>query len=446
MVHVADESLEAKIQRVGNPVRMLRNSPQGAYALPLGSEFSNWRDEQAAWMSTAILFDQSRHMTDVYFKGRDVKRFFTGLGVNSFAKFGKDKAKQFVAVNPDGHVIGDAILFGRDEEEYSLVGRPAAPDWAAFQAETSGYDITVTRDERGVARRLFRYQIQGPNACKIVEKARGGALPEIRFFNIGHFDIAGVRVRALNHTMSRHPGLEINGPSEHAAAVLDALLGAGAEFGLKQGGALSYVTTATESGWIPSPTPAIYSGAATRPYREFLSGSGWEGTASIGGSFVSDDIEDYYQTPWDLGYGRHIKFDHDFIGREALERLAEGPHRRKVWLRWRDEDVTRVLASSLFGGGERAKYLAAPSSVYATLPFDTVLAGDRQIGLSTYSAYTVNVGAWSSLAMIEEAEAVDGREVVVVWGEPDGGTDKPVVERHTQTEIRATVSTRPLAS
>jgi glycine cleavage system aminomethyltransferase T len=228
--------------------------------------------------------------------------------------------------------------------------------------------------------------------------------------------------------------------------VLDALLGAGAEFGLKQGGALSYVTTATESGWIPSPTPAIYSGVATKPYREFLSGSGWEGTASIGGSFVSDDIEDYYQTPWDLGYGRHIKFDHDFIGREALERLADQPHRRKVWLRWHDEDVTRVLASSLFGGGERAKYLAAPSSVYATLPFDTVLAGDRQIGLSTYSAYTVNVGAWSSLAMIEEAEAVDGREVVVVWGEPDGGTDKPAVERHTQTEIRATVSTRPLVS
>ena len=38
----------------------------------------------------------------------------------------------------------------------------------------------------------------------------------------------------------------------------------------------------------------------------------------IAGSFVSDDIEDYYTNPWELGYGNHLKFDHDFIGRDAL--------------------------------------------------------------------------------------------------------------------------------
>ena len=35
----------------------------------------------------------------------------------------------------------------------------------------------------------------------------------------------------------------------------------------------------------------------------------------IGGSFVSDNIEDYYATPYELGYGTFTKFDHDFIGR-----------------------------------------------------------------------------------------------------------------------------------
>ena len=43
-------------------------------------------------------------------------------------------------------------------------------------------------------------------------------------------------------------------------------------------------------------------------------------TAAIGGSFVSDNIEDYYLNPWELGYGGFVKFDHDFHGREALER------------------------------------------------------------------------------------------------------------------------------
>ena len=129
------ESLERKIARIGSPVQMLRNAPQGAYEFPMPAEYSNWRDEQRAWRTTAVLFNQSFHMTDIYFKGPDVARLFSDLGVNSFATFGKNKAKQFVAVNADGRVIGDAILFGLADDEFSLVGRPSAPNWAAYQAK-----------------------------------------------------------------------------------------------------------------------------------------------------------------------------------------------------------------------------------------------------------------------------------------------------------------------
>ena len=66
----------------------------------------------------------------------------------------------------------------------------------------------------------------------------------------------------------------------------------------------------------------MYSGESLRAYRRWLPASGYEGSASIGGSFVSDDIEDYYFTPWDLGYGGYVKFDHDFVGREALQERA----------------------------------------------------------------------------------------------------------------------------
>ena len=181
-----------------------------------------------------------------------------------------------------------------------------------------------------------------------------------------------------------------------------------------------------------------------RPFRQWLSENSWEASASIGGSFVSDDIEDYYLTPWDLGYGHVVKFDHEFIGRAALERLAGTPHKRKVWLRWNDDDVARVIASSLFGGEQRAKYMDMPSANYATGPYDEVLAGDRLVGFSANVGYTVNVGGWSSLAMVDEADAVDGAEVTLVWGEQNGGSAKPSVERHVQATVRATISTRPL--
>ena len=323
----------------------------------------------------------------------------------------------------------------------------------AFHAETGGYEVKVVRDERSVAnqgRRLtFRYQIQGPNARKIVEKAVGKPVDRIKFFNIGEFVIAGCTVKALNHTMSGAPGqemtgLEMMGPSERGPEVMAALLTAGEEFGLREGGSRAYPTTAIESGWIPSPLPAIYTGEQMRPFRQWLSENSWEASASIGGSFVSDDIEDYYLTPWDLGYGHVVKFDHEFIGRAALERLAGTPHKRKVWLRWNDDDVARIIASSLFGGEQRAKYMDMPSANYATGPYDEVLAGDRLVGFSANVGYTVNVGGWSSLAMVDEADAVDGAPVTLVWGEQNGGSTKPSVERHVQTTVRATISTRPL--
>lgn len=447
---MAAESLEDKIRGHKSVAEMLRNAPQGAYDYPMRSEYSNWRDEQRAWKETAVLFDQSHHMTDIYFKGPDVKQLFSDLGVNGFRTFGRNKAKQFVACNYDGYVIGDSILFAFEDDEYSLVGRPVTPNWVAFHAETGDYDVKVTRDERTIAnngqRLTFRYQLNGPATQRIVEKAVGSSLPEIKFFQMGEIEIAGIPIRALNHTMAGAPGLEFTGlelvgPSTGATEVRQALLAAGREFGLKEGGARAYPSTAVESGWIPSPVPAIYTGEAMKPFRQWLSANSFEANASIGGSFVSDNIEDYYTTPWDLGYGHTIKFDHEFIGRAALEKLSTEPHRRKVWLRWNDEDTSAVILSSLFDESNRAKFLEIPVSNYASGPHDKVLIGDELVGLSANAGYTVNVRGWSSLAMVDESRAVDGTEVTIVIGEEGGGSLKPTVERHEQRSVRATLHT-----
>ncbi|MGK0238056.1 MAG: vanillate/3-O-methylgallate O-demethylase [Candidatus Pelagisphaera sp.] len=435
-------SLEAKLQEYSSPVDMLRHAQVGGYDFPFPGQYTNWRDEQEAWQKSVVIFDQSFHMTDVYFEGPDVRRLLSDIGVNTLKNFGTNKAKQFVACNYDGYVIGDAILFGHAEDKVSVVGRPSVPNWVHFHAERGNYDVKVTRDERTVSnddsRLIYRYQIQGPNALDLIKSVHEGEFPDIKFFNLGDLKIAGKKVRALNHNMSRMGGLELHGPVEDREVILEALLKAGPQFGLLQGGSRAYSTVSPESGWIPSPMPAIYTGEAMKPYREWLSANGFEANASLGGSFYSDNIEDYYQTPWDLGYGKHIKFDHDFIGRAALEKMADQPHRRKVWLRWNDEDVQKVFASQL-GSGDRFKYMEVPNAYYAILPFDKIVADGRVVGLSTYTVYTSNVRSWFSLAMIDE-DVPDGTEVNVVWGEEDGGSAKPVVERHIQTDIRATVS------
>jgi glycine cleavage system aminomethyltransferase T len=160
---------------------------------------------------------------------------------------------------------------------------------------------------------------------------------------------------------------------------------------------------------------------------------------------VSDDIEDYYLTPYDLGYGGFTKFDHDFVGREALQKLADEPHLKKVTLTWNSDDVIGVFATQ-FQAQDRAKYMDMPASHYATHPFDRIMHAGRQVGISTYPVYTANGRVWISLSMIDASLAATGTEVSVIWGEPDGGSTKPLVERHVQTEVRATVGPAPFSA
>ena len=127
---MSERSLEDALQAAGSAVELARNSQIGPYVYPaVPSEFTNWREEQVAWRETCALFDQSHHMTDLYIEGPDVIRLLSDLGVNTFANAAVDKAKQFVACNEDGYVIGDAILFFLDENRVSLDGRPSAHNW-----------------------------------------------------------------------------------------------------------------------------------------------------------------------------------------------------------------------------------------------------------------------------------------------------------------------------
>jgi len=443
------KSLEEVLKTVESPVKLLRNSQIGPYAFPVvRHEFTNWRDEQRAWRETCALLDLSHHMTDLYVEGPDALKLFSDLGVNTFSNFKLNQAKQFVACNPDGYVIGDAILFPLDKNKFNLVGRPPAHNWVQYNLETGGYDAKAERDERSFVnqgkRKVFRYQVQGPNAARVMEKVTGKPVPDIRFFYMDTFKIAGRDIRALRHGMVGQAGWEIFGPWEHGDEVRDAIVNAGQEYGIRQVGARTYPTTCLESGWIPSPLPAVYVGEAMKGYRQWLSATGYEAMASLGGSFYSDNITDYYLTPYDLGYGSFVKFDHDFVGRKGVEKMAANQRRKKVTLVWNGEDVARVFGS-LFQTGDIAKYIDLPLANYATLPYDKVLKGGKTVGISTYTGYTYNERAMVSLAMMDVEHNELGSEVTVVWGEEGRGSSKPTVERHLQAEIRATIGPVPIS-
>ncbi|NIJ12501.1 glycine cleavage system aminomethyltransferase T [Saccharomonospora amisosensis] len=436
------QSLETAIQRAGSPVELLRHSTVRPHTFPVKPEFTNWRSEQRAWRTSCALLDQSHHMTDLYLSGPDAPRLLSDFGVNTFANFTPGKAKQYVAVNADGHIIGDAILFHLEDGLFDLVGHPTVPNWLQYNAEAGGYDVTIERDENSADRpsgppTVYRYELQGPTAKPLVERLTGRPLPAVKFFHMTEFTIAGHRVRALRHGMAGRPGFELFGPWHEGDDVLAAILEAGEEFGLVRAGAKAYSTANLESGWVPTAVPAIF-GPELTAYRQWL---GADALGSLGGSMNSPEISDYYVTPYDLGYGHTVKFDHDFLGREALERMAAGSRRAKVTLVWNPDDVAAVFRS-LAEPGVPAKYIELPKSRYAFFHVDTVLRGGAAVGLSLDVGYIANEQAFVSLATVDAAVAEPGTDVTVLWGEEPNST-KPGVERHRQVEIRATVAPAP---
>lgn len=441
---MTSESLAEAIARVGNPVELLRNVSARAHTFPVAPEFSNWRSEQRAWVETCALLDQSHHMTDLFLRGPDAQKLLSALAVNSFENFGVNKAKQFVAVNSDSYLIGDAILFHLEEELFDLVGHPMVIDWVLFHLERGEYDVETERDDNSAVRvsgppKYYRYEIQGPTAVAVLEEATGAPLPETKFFHMADFSIAGRSVRGLRHGMAGQPGFELFGPWEEGDAVFDALLAAGKNHGLVRAGAKAYSTANLESGWVPAPIPAIFGeDPVLADYRNWLPASA---IGAIGGSADSMDIADYYLTPYDIGYANNVKFDHDFIGREALERMSQSPTRKKVTLVWNSDDVTAAIGS-LYSPGLGAKYIEMPKARYALHQEDKVLVEGKQVGISLDCGYIANERAMVSLATIDNEYAEPGTSVTVVWGE-EPNTAKPQVEEHKVTEIRATVAPVP---
>src|SRR2546423_2732721 len=133
-------NLEEILAATADTVKMLRNSQLGAYVYPVvASEFSNWRSEQWAWQHSAVLFDQTHHMVNLYLRGKDALKLLSDTAINSMQGFTPNKAKQYVPTTPYGHVIGDGIIFYLAEEEFVYVGRAPASNWLRFHAATGGY-------------------------------------------------------------------------------------------------------------------------------------------------------------------------------------------------------------------------------------------------------------------------------------------------------------------
>jgi glycine cleavage system aminomethyltransferase T len=283
----------------------------------------------------------------------------------------------------------------------------------------------------GADPRLFRYQVQGPLAADLVARVFGGPLPPVKFFHSVPVTLAGRRFRALRHNMAGQDGYEFIGDWQDGAAVKEALLTAGEPLGLVHIGALAYPTSGVESGWIAAPVPAIYTSPDLAGYRKYLGLYSFEGQNPLYGSFFSDSIEDYYVSPYELGYGRSISFGHDFTGRDALLKAKDTVRRTKVTLVFDPLDAALAIAPG--------QELALSNGRYR------VESGGELAGQAYHTASLAPANAVLSLAVIDSQYAVPGTGVTVSWGEHPGHGTAPDADLGFP-RIRATVAPAPYSA
>ena len=447
----APKNFDEVLKSAKNPVDLLRNSQIGAYVYPVvPSEYSNWRDEQAAWRNTAVLFDQSHHMVDIYIEGPDALKLLSNLAINSFTNFPVNRAKQFVPCSYSGHVIGDGILFHLEQNKLVFVGRAPTANWIQFHAETGKYKVKIKKDDRSpgnpkgkaVNRISYRFQIQGPNAWKVIEKLNGGPVPEIKFFNMGTIKIGKKKVRALRHGMAGAPGLEIWGPYEDREEIRDAIVAAGEEFGLEAGrvsrvrdqhariGLDSVAAAGRLHGRPDEEVPQVAPGEQLRGHRRPGRQLRLEQHRGLLRHAVRDRLRAVREVRSRLHRPRGA--------REDREQAASPEGHVRVEQRRRRRRSSRRCSTQ----GQHYKYIDLPLSNYASASFDKITLKGKTVGASMFAGYSYNERSMLSLGIVDPDIKI-GTEVTLVWGEEGGGTKKITVEPHKQLEIRAIVSPVP---
>lgn len=250
----------------------------GGWEMPLW--YKSIIEEHMAVRRRAGLFDVS-HMGDLFISGSDATAFVERIQTNHFSKAEPGEMKYCHILDEEGRILDDTIITVLEDGSYLLVPNagttPMILEW--LRAHADGLDVTI--DDRSDG--FFCLALQGPEAAAIYTEATGDAA-EQGFFTMRRAVIAEAECMVERSGYTGEDGFEIIGPAEAGPAVWDLLIEAGEGHGLLPCGIGARDTLRLEKCFLLS-----------------------------GQDFDRD------RTTLETTYDFVIKWDHDFIGREALE-------------------------------------------------------------------------------------------------------------------------------
>jgi glycine cleavage system aminomethyltransferase T len=385
-------------------------------------QFGGWQRESLSWKTGCYIHAGLSRTGPLSMKGPDTAKFLESLCINSFKKFPVGTMKHAVMCNEAGLIGAHGIVERKAEDHFELFAsvpwplqRLAASPWKRVEMQM--------RDD-------YLFQIAGPNSLALLERLTGESLRNVGFLRFRDAKIDGTRVEVGRIGMTGNLAYELHGPIADGPAIYDAVYRAGQEFGIERLGWGTYLVNHVEGGfpqitWTFIPVPDLPDEIA----RQFI-GSFFK----ISGSVDPTDLRARYRTPVEVGWHTMCRFDHDFVGRAALEAEVAQPKRTVVTLRWNSEDVIDTWAS-LFRKGETYKTFDLPYAPqqWPQAHADHVVKDGRRIGISSGTVYSYWFREVLSMGCIDADASEIGTDVVVQWGD-HGGKLK---------DVRATVDRFP---
>lgn len=362
--------------------------------------YDTWEKEELSWYDTSYLHAGLNPFMFFEIKGVDYLRMLNDISVSTFNKFPVGKARHTILCTEQGKVLLDGIVVRRSDDEFISM---CLPDGNMLnQMNGNKYQFTCVP----ASGKRFFYQMCGRRSLEIVEAATRQDLHDIKFMCTKDAKIAGKDVFILRTGMAGTLGYEVHGKIEDALDVYNALLEAGKPFGIQQLGRHGYRNCHVE-GSIPQIAEHFASPFDTKPV---ITGS------------LNPNSDLIYRSPIDLGWEKMINFNHEFVGKAALEKELAGHHNTMVHLIWDVDDIMKVIRTAFEAGNscdvmdlvEDYDYVHNNGGIH----MDEVYDGNIMIGVASGRMLSAKTREMISVCTIDQDYAVEGKTVEVLWGNP----------------------------
>jgi vanillate/3-O-methylgallate O-demethylase len=281
-------------------------------------EFNGWKLESMSWKEGCYIHAGISN-SQITFTGPDVIPFFASICTNSFAKFSVGSLKHAVMCSETGYVVTHGILQRDSEDQVSWY---AGGTWPVYMLSKTTYDVKAEFASR------FLFQVAGPTSLETLERAAGESLGDIKFLRYRTTTIAGKPVEIARIGMSGNLAYEVRGALDDGPTVHLAIFEAGQSLGIQRLGWRTYLVNHVEGGFpqISWTFHTAFTEDKDCPPMYY------DNTPMIPtGSVDPADLKARFRNPLELKWTQSVKFDHEFVGREALEKIAAGT-RMTCWI------------------------------------------------------------------------------------------------------------------